>query len=554
MSIPKEPRQLMINLMYLVLTAMLALNVSAEIMNAFNVIDRSLVESTTTANLAIDAQEKALTNALKDESKANFRGLSAGVTEIRAASADFIASVEALKTRLIDDAGDKNGTLSEGDYMYYGTPKQTYKGKKNKDVTTRILTMEGEGEKLRADIAATRQKLVDVYRKTLSNPETAKAVGFTKGADAQIDQAAIDEAVAIFESTIVLDTETDEEWKAQAGKDKKTWAEYRFKQLPLISALPLLTKYQADAKNAEAYAVSELAGKVGGKELVFDKFFPVINADKSYVVGGESINAEISVGSYSSAFDPANITITANGQTLRVGPDGKAKYTIAGSGSGQKTVALTASVRNPLTGKVDRGTSTFTYEVGSRSASVAADKMNVFYMGVDNPITVTAGGVSSNAVRVSGSGPITVTGSYPKFSVKATGQGDAKITVTADGKALTSADFRVKRIPDPVARLGKEESGTLGNGAFSAQGGLAAWLDNFDFDARCEIQGFEMVRVPQRQDPISVVNPGGRFNGDAQRLARAAKPGDTYYFNNVKGRCPGDNAGRKLNSLVFQIR
>ncbi len=544
----------MINLMYLVLTAMLALNVSAEIMNAFNVIDRSLVESTTTANLAIDAQEKSLDAALKDESKANFRGLSTGVKEIRAASAEFIASVEALKTRLIDDVGDKDGTLSEGDYMYYGTPKQTYKGKKNKDVTTRILTMEGEGEKLRADIATTRQKLVDIYRKTLSDPETAKAVGFTKGENAEVDQAAIDEAVAIFESTIVLNTETDEEWKAQAGSDKKSWSEYRFKQLPLISALPLLTKYQADAKNAEAYAVSELAGKVGGKELVFDKFFPVINADKSYVVGGESINAEISVGSYSSSFDPKNITITANGQTLNVGPDGKAKYTISASGSGPKTVALTASVRNPLTGKVDRGTSSFTYEVGSRSVAVSADKMNVFYMGVDNPLTVSAGGVSSNSVRVTTSGPISISGSYPKYTVKANSQGNAKITVTGDGMTLGSFDFRAKRIPDPKAQLGNNDSGTMGNGEFGAQGGLAAILENFDFDARCEIQGFEMVRVPQRQDPVSVVNPGGRYGSDAERLARAAKPGDTYYFNNVKGRCPGDNAGRKLNSLVFQIR
>ncbi len=554
MSIPKEPRQLMINLMYLVLTAMLALNVSAEILNAFNVIDKSLVESTTTANLAIDAQEKALSNALKDESKANFRGLSAGVTEIRSASAEFIASVELLKDQLIDEAGDKDGTRGEGDYMYFGTPKQTYKGKKNKDVTTRILTMEGAGEKLRADVATTRQKLVDIYRKTLSNPETAKAVGFTKGENAVIDQAAIDEAVATFEQTIVLNTETDEVWKAQAGADKKTWSEYRFKQLPLISALPLLTKYQADAKNAEAYAVSELAGKVGGKELVFDKFFPVINADKSYVVGGESINAEVSVGSYSSSFDPKNITITANGQTLAVGSDGKAKYTIPASGSGQKTVKLTASVRNPLTGKVDRGESSFTYEVGSRSASVAADQMNVFYMGVDNPVTVTAGGVSSNSVKVNASGPISISGSYPKYVVRANGQGNAKINVTADGKALTSAEFRVKRIPDPKAKLGNNDSGTMGNGEFSAQGGLAALLENFDFNARCDIQGFEMVRVPQRQDPVTSNNAGGRFNADSERLARAAKPGDTYYFNNVKGKCPGDDAGRKLNSLVFQIR
>ena len=553
MSIPKEPRQLMINLMYLVLTAMLALNVSAEIMNAFKVIDDSLVDTRSTTDLAIDAQEKALDETLEKDGKQDFKGLGTGVDQIRAASKEFIQYVEELKIALIDDVGDKNGVLSEGDYLYYGTPKEIYKGKKNKDVTTRMLVIEGKGDELRDKVEAARQKLIDAYRSTLSNEKTAMAIGYRTPAGA-VDKAKVEADVANFEQSIVLKTETEEEWKAVAGPDKKTWAEYRFKQLPLISALPLLTKYQADAKNAEAYAVSELAKKVGGLEIVFDQFFPVIKADKSYVIGGESINAEVSVGSYSSSFDPANITLTANGQRLNVGPDGKAKYTIQGSGSGPKTVKLTAAVRNPLTGEVTTGDGSFTYEVGSRSASVAADKMNVFYIGVDNPITVTAGGVSSNAVRVAGSGPISVSGSYPNYIVKPNGQGTAKITVTGEGKNLTSAEFRVKRIPDPIARLGKNDEGTMGNGSFAAQPAVVAWLDDFDFDARCDIQGFTMTRVPQRQDPVTVTNQGGKLQADAQRLARAAKPGDTYYFRNVKGRCPGDQTGRKLNSLVFEIR
>ena len=553
MSIPKEPRQLMINLMYLVLTAMLALNVSAEIMNAFKVIDDSLKESTTTANLAIDAQAEALRDVLKKPEKANFRGLGTGADAIRAASSAFIESVEALKIQLIDEAGDKDGALSDGDYMYLGTPKQTYKGKKNKDVTTRLLVDQGLGDSLRANVERTRQEFIDIYRRTLSDPTTAAAVGY-RTATGAIDKAKIEQDIAKFEQAVVLKTESDSVWRAQAGPDKKTWSQYRFKQLPLISALPLLTKYQADAKNAEAFAVSEFAKKVGGLEIVFDQFFPVVNADKSYVVGGETINAKVSVGTYSSSLDPSNVSISAGGTPLRVGADGIATYTINGSGSGPKTVPFTVSVKNPLTGEVKTGKSEFTYEVGSRSVAVSADKMNVFYLGVDNPLTVSAGGVSSNSVRVSGSGPISVSGSYPKFVVKGSSPGEAKITVTGGGQTLGSFDFRVKRIPDPVAMLGNREEGTIGNGEFMAQRGLAAILQNFDFDARCEIQGYTMVRVAQRQDPVTVVNSGGSYGGDAERIARAAKPGDTYYFRDVKGRCPGDGAGRKLNSLVFTIR
>ena len=545
----------MINLMYLVLTAMLALNVSAEIMNAFKKIDDSLAESTKSSNLAIDAQQSALDKALADDAKKDFRGLGEGTRKLRAASAEFIQAVEDLKVELIDQAGDKDGKLSEGDMLYPGTAKEIYKGKKNKDVTTRILVEGGRGEELRQNIADTRKKLVDIYRETLSDPTTARAAGYVKGANGAIDTEAIEADIAIFERSIVLDTESDEEWQALAENNQKSWSEFTFKQLPLISALPLLTKFQADAKNAEAFAVSELAKKVGGKEIVFDSFFPVVNADKSYVVGGESINAKISVGTYSSQMDPANVTITANGRALPVNSEGVATLNIPGSGSGQKTIPLSVAVKNPLTGEIKRGTSEFTYEVGSRSASVAADKMNVFYIGVDNPITVTAGGVSSNDVAVRGTGPISVSGSYPNYIVKPNAQGKAQINVTTkSGKSLTSADFRVKRIPDPVAKLGNNEEGALGNGVFAAQRGLAAILENFDFEARCQIQGFTMTRVAQRQDPVTITNPGGAFGSDAQRLARAAKPGDTYYFRNVKGRCPGDNAGRKLNSLVFEVR
>ena len=112
----------------------------------------------------------------------------------------------------------------------------------------------------------------------------------------------------------------------------------------------------------------------------------------------------------------------------------------------------------------------------------------------------------------------------------------------------------MKRIPDPVARLGKKADGTMGNGEFRAQPGVIPWLDNFDFDAKCKIDGFTLTRVPKRADPIQLVNRGGTFDSKAKRLVGAAKPGDTYYFENVKARCPGDPAGRKINSMVFKIK
>ena len=140
------------------------------------------------------------------------------------------------------------------------------------------------------------------------------------------------------------------------------------------------------------------------------------------------------------------------------------------------------------------------------------------------------------------------------YTVTASKPGQVDITVSGGGLKATKFPFRVKRIPDPVARLSKNSGGTMGNGEFKAQGGVGAFLDNFDFDAKCKIQGYILTKLAPRQDPIESNNGGARYNEKSGRLVKSAKPGDTYYFDNVKAKCPGDSAGRKINSMVFKIK
>jgi hypothetical protein len=130
----------------------------------------------------------------------------------------------------------------------------------------------------------------------------------------------------------------------------------------------------------------------------------------------------------------------------------------------------------------------------------------------------------------------------------------AYINVTAPGLS-ERREFRVKRIPDPVAKLSASMGGVMNSGEFKAQRGLFAVLENFDFDAKCEIIGYQLVRVPRRQDPQMEANRGGSYNAGAKGLIDQAKAGDTYYFENVKARCPGDaqSGGRDINQLVFKI-
>ena len=128
----------------------------------------------------------------------------------------------------------------------------------------------------------------------------------------------------------------------------------------------------------------------------------------------------------------------------------------------------------------------------------------------------------------------------------------AKVNLTAPGFDAHK-DFRVKRIPDPIPKLGNNRSGKLGSGTFKVQKGVIPVLEGFDFDAKCNISGFQLVRAPKRSDPEFAVNPGGSFGGDAKRLISKAVPGDRFFFDNIKCKCPGDAAPRDLGSMSFVL-
>ncbi len=537
----------MINIMYLVLMALLALNVSAEVMNAFQTLDEGNQNSIATVNDQVDAAVASVNSLLEDDSKAKFKPIVPAIAEVRAASAEFSTYVDQLRDQLVDMAGNNNGELDEGDYKEdHGM--RTVRGKKNKDVTTRLLVLgedgaggePGVGEELKAKIVETRQKLIDAYTNLLNDHGRTMDLS-AEEIPKRIQSVAQDMPFSI----------DDEAWQ---NADRDSWSDFKFGHMPVAAVLPLMSQMKSDLKVSEANMVNDMVKIAGGKTVEFDQFFPVFSADRSYVIGGEKITAKVSVGSYSSSLDPSNVDLRVNGQRLTVKADGTADFSITGSGTGQKSLTTSVAVTNPLTGEVKEGKGTFTYEVGQRSVSVSADKMNVFYIGVDNPITVAAAGVASGDVRVS------ITGSARKKSgnntnliVEGTSQGDAKVVVTANGQNLGSFDFRVKRIPDPVPMVGTSDGGTIRSNEFKAQAGLYALLKNFDFEAKCNIVGYELVYVPQRADAVRSVNGGGNFTTQSRALVSRAKPGDSYFMQNIKAKCPGDDVSRPIGSMVFSI-
>ena len=522
MSIPKEPRQLMINLMYLVLTALLALNVSAEIFNAFRVVDKGLKKS----NVALDESNNKIpaeVDKLAKKDEAQLRKYADRAVPAREVSKEFTDFVQTIIDTMVNETG---GYVTDS-----RTGITSLKGEKNKDVTTRLLVGKdpaannGKGAELEKKITEARDKFIQLIDET-DRPE------FMNKLSMSIDSA----------------------WTAT---NKKNWANFNFNHMPLGATLPILNKLQNDAKSTEAAVLNYLMGKVGGEDIKFDKYQVVSAPKKGYIISGEKYEADLYLSASSSNVG-TNMTASVNGANVPV-IDGVAKYSVTPSGVGQKKYTVRFSVINPVTGQTTTSESEFEYEVGERSVTVSAAKMNVLYKGVENPIEVSAAGISSNQINVSFDGPGTINrnsdGTYGLTLANSAKPGtQGTIIVSAAGNAPTRKAFRIKGIPDPIPRIGGIKENKVGNGEFKAQLGIAAILENFDFDAKCDIAGYTVTRVAKGEDLSEATNPGSRFAAEAARIISLAKPGNLYLFSNIRCKCPGDEVNRRLGDITISIQ
>ncbi len=514
MSIPKEPRQLMINLMYLVLTAMLALNVSAEIINAFYALNKGMKNS----NQIVDKSNTMIKNAIDEQVKAYNKpenvGFQAKALEAMNISKEFESYANSLITELVERAGGIDPHHSDGRPVRY----------KDKDVPTNMFINQGKGAEVEAKITETRKRFLALIDDPIKKKE--------------------------FEDQIALKVDS-----IPSDSKAANWTELKFKQMPVAAVMPILTKFVSDSKTSETALLNYFFKEVGGIDIKFDQFKVAIAPKKSYLIRGDRFEADVYLAAYSS--NPGTgVSISVNGSGLPI-TAGVAHYETTPSGIGKQTVNATASIKNPLTGVMTTAVGTFEYEVGEKSATVSAEKMNVFYIGVDNPIAVSAAGVSSNELRVSCTGCESMNKvNDNNYNVIVNRPGKATINLTAPGGLNVQKEFRIKPIPNPVPVLSVDfdrKSNFLGSGQMAANSGVIAKLENFDFDAKCSIQSYVLVRVERRQDPQQA-NVNGPSNSEAERLCRMAKPGDFYQFLNIKARCPGDQIARDVGSISYYIK
>jgi len=182
--------------------------------------------------------------------------------------------------------------------------------------------------------------------------------------------------------------------------------------------------------------------------------------------------------------------------------------------------------------------------------------MNVFYIGVDNPVSVSVPGFAAERVTASISSG-TITGSNGKYTVKVTQPGKAIVTVSAKQldnttKSMGQVEFRVKRVPDPIAKVAKQPGGAIAAAKIKVQRGMEADLENFDFDIKFQIVGFEMTYAAKRQDLVTARVNGPMFDSKMLDFINRAKPGDMLYFDDIRAKGP-DGSTRKLPSIAFKI-
>lgn len=541
MAIPKESRQQMINMMYIVLTALLALNVSAELLNAFSLINKSLEKTSD----SIDKRVKTIYDGFaakraKEPGNAKVTQYEAKALQVKQISESLQTYIDGVVSQLIEQGGgpaeEYNGDMKQrGDvdlstrFLVEGTQKGNVKG--------------GEGYKLQANIEDALTKLLALVDTGDVAVVTANWPFNMKIENGKVNLLPTQGPTKANERTPIANPMTD-------------WVRESFAQIPAIASQAMLTKYKSDIKNIESDLAAYMFGKIGQstelkeEEIVFDKFQAKIVAPTSYVMLGETFEAEIFLAAFNSKTN--NVSISVNGAGLPVNSDGVGTFKRTASSVGEFPVSGTINVKNDRTNQVKSyKLPDFKYTVAAPFATVSPTKMNVFYIGVDNPIEVSAAGVRAQDLNVSVSGA-TVTGSGGAYTVRVTTSGEANVSVSARGKTLTSRKFRVKMIPDPVAVVGGKKGGRMGAAEMRVQNGLAAILENFDFDARFEVVSYQVTFVPKRQDPVSAICNGAYFNSQVQGFQKEMKPGDMVYFEEIRVKGP-DGTTRRIPGIVFTL-
>ncbi len=507
MALPKEPRQKMINLMYLVLTALLALNVSAEILNAFKTVDNSLMNASRT----IDDKNTDIMRSFEDLKKDP-------KTADRAAEwQPYALKVQQKANELSEYINTlKKEIISESDF---NAETNTYK-EDDLEAPTRVMTDPGtKGQELLDRLTKFKAELLNIH------PDVKKQ----------------------FEHSLPIDL-TIPATNNKANQDN--WAASYFYLTPAVAAITILSKFQNDVKNSEAMVIDYFHQQVGTVKFVINEYQPLVGQSSNYLMPGQELSITAGIGAFNTDARPV-VTIDGSPASLNANGIAEFKTTVGGPGAYSKKVVITYT--NQATGKSEQKSYDVTYNVGSPTgATVSADALKVMYVGLDNPLSISGGNVGDEKVSASMSnGSLVKTGPGKYIARPERAGSDAVVNVVADGKSIPFS-FRVKSVPDPVAKVGQNKGGRMRVNDFKAQAGIRADLENFVFEGvKFNVTGYTIILNGSGFSQMQFRQVGGASFDPVRDLIEKARPNTSIIIDEIRANGPGGT--RKLPPIAFNL-
>ncbi len=506
---PVSPRQKMINLMYVVLMAMLALNVSTEVLNGFSVVEESL--NRTTANST--KENGAIYDNFAEQMKKNPEKVKAWydkAQQVQQMSDSLYNFAQHLKEAIVREADGKDGDV------------HNIRGKEDLEAASQVMLSpsKGQGKKLYDAINNYREQLLTM----VSDPQQQK---------------------------IIRDNLTTE-LPPNAHALGKNWQEYMFESMPVAAAVTLLSKLQSDVRYAEGEVLHKLVSNIDVKDIRVNKLEAFVIPESRTVISGDRFSAQIVMAAVDTTLQPE---IYVGGQKLT-----SSDYSFTAGGVGEHSFGGYITMIDG-SGEEIRREFTQKYNVVAPSATVSADLMNVLYAGYDNPMSISIPGVPLNAVSASMSGGQFKSLGMGKFIAKPEKVGeDVTITVSATegGRArqMGTFKFKVRKLPDPtpyvVIGTDRYKGGGLPKASILSMETLNAAIDDGLLDIPFRVNSFEVVFFDGMGNAIPMASDGSKFSARQKTEFRRLSRNRRFYIRGVQAVGP-DGINRTLPSVMEVI-
>ena len=565
----ETPRQKMIGMMYLVLTALLALNISKEILNGFVKVERGLRRTDET----IQAKSRELMfdfDVKYAQNQEKVKPYYDAAKDIEKDADELYDHITQLKANIMAVAsGERSIVESNGDMSKYIARDNTarrdtvlsieYIEKKDEyqEITNYLVGTDPTKPKEGAFTAnELKQKLLS-FRDGLKEVTFTDAIGHTfevsPGLTASLDQ------------TFNYPKEMEDHLEV-------LWEEANFFDVPLAAVIPILSKLQIDVENAKSSLINELIAGIEGKSFKFTNLVPLVVPESNYILRGDSFRADVILAAYDATNHPDiyiddrnfdgrdSSLIDYEGKDALPLTDGVGKLRISTKSMslGEKNYKGLIRFQGPDGSVGDYPFFTHNFTVAEPALVVSPTKMNVFYRGVPNPVEISVPGVSSDKLDVRITGGHNIKSDGESFIVDPGAGEAAEIVVTAtlpDGskKSLPGREFRVKRIPDPSPRFaGKKPSDkTITKVLLENAPSVGALMENFDFDVEVKVKRFN-VTVTKGGTFVEQSSNSNLVTSNMKELFRSIGRGSVVYIEDIVVSMP-DGTDRALPTMKLKV-